>query len=229
MGDIRRMKNMKELQLIIFDMDGLMFDTERIAFISWKIAASDYGYEVDEEIFKKTVGVNLKGTTEIFLKYFGKDFPIESIINERFKRAEDLIKLNGVPVKNGLYDLLEYLNEINIKKAVATSTSRERAATLLKMAGIEKCFDYVICGDEIKYSKPDPEIFLKVAEKLDCLPENCLVLEDSDVGIEAASRAGMLPVMIPDMKEPEDSIKRLTYKIFDTLHEVKTWMECGTL
>lgn len=216
---------MKKLELIIFDMDGLMFDTERIAFISWKKAASDYGYEIDEQLFKKTVGVNLEGTKKIYLTHFGEKFPIEIIKDERFKMAENLIKQNGVPIKNGLHELLDYLSEVNIKRAVATSTNRERATTLLKMAGIDTCFDYIMCGDEIENSKPHPEIFLRVAEKLGCLPERCIVLEDSEVGIQAAYRAGMIPIMIPDMKEPEEEIKKIIHKQFCSLLDVKTLLE----
>jgi HAD superfamily hydrolase (TIGR01509 family) len=216
---------MRKVELIIFDMDGLMFDTEKIAFISWKRAAHKYGYEIDEEIFKKTVGANLKRTAEIYLEHFGERFPIDAIRDERFEVAESLIDMNGVPVKEGLYELLNYLKETDIKTAVATSTSRQRAMTLLKMTGIDMHFDYVLCGDEIVNSKPHPEIFLKVSEKLCCLPQNCIVLEDSEVGIIAAHKAGMLPIMIPDMKQPEEEVKKLTYKQLGSLHEVMAVLE----
>ena len=188
-------------------MDGLMFDTERIAFMAWRTAASQYGFEITEQIFKETLGVNIVLTGEIFMKYFGESFPIDIIKKERFKIAEDYVNLNGVTVKNGLYELLDYLKISNIKMAVATSTGRARAMRLLKMAGIDMNFNYVICGDEIINSKPDPEIFLKVAEKLGCTENRCLVLEDSEAGIMAAHKAGMLPVMIPDMKEPSEEVK----------------------
>lgn len=216
---------MKKLELIIFDMDGLMFDTEKISFISWKKAAQNYGYEIDEEVFKKTIGSNLTRTMEIYLAHFGDMFPIDAIRDERFKMAESLINQNGVPVKRGLYELLDYLKVTDIKMAVATSTSRQRAITLLKMAGIDRCFDYVLCGDEIEHCKPHPEIFLKVSERLGCLPERCMVLEDSEAGILAAYRAGMLPIMIPDMKEPEEEVMKLIYKQLDNLNEVKTVIE----
>ncbi len=216
---------MKKVELIIFDMDGLMFDTEKIAFISWKEAAHKYGYEIDEELFKKTIGANLKRTIEIYLAHFGESFPIDAIREERFKLSESLVEQNGVPVKEGLFELLDYLKETDIKIAVATSTSRQRAMTLLKMAGIDMHFDYVLCGDEIENSKPHPEVFLKVSERIGCLPENCIVLEDSEVGIIAAHAAGMLPVMIPDMKEPEEEIRKLIYKRLDSLKDVKAILE----
>ena len=211
-------------QLIIFDMDGLMFDTEKISFVSWRDAAARYGYTIDDDIFGKTIGANLTSTKDIYLKHFGRDFPIEEIVNERLRIAEELITLNGVPIKKGLYDLLDYLKQTNIKKAVATSTSRNRAMNLLKLAGVDTCFDYVLCGDEIEKSKPDPEMFLKVSDKLGCSPDQCLVLEDSEAGIEAAYRAGMLPIMIPDMKEPGKLTEKLIFKKMDSLLEVKCFL-----
>lgn len=202
-----------------------MFDTEKIAFVSWKNAAHNYGYEIDEEIFTRTIGANLKRTTEIYLEHFGEKFPIDAIRNERFRISENLIKLNGISVKEGLYELLDFLGKVDIKLAVATSTSRQRATTLLKKAGIDMCFDYVLCGDEIENSKPHPEIFLKVSERLGCMPEKCIVLEDSEVGIIAAHRARMLPIMIPDMKEPDEEVKRLIYKHLSSLYDAKLFLE----
>lgn len=212
-------------ELIIFDMDGLMFDTEKISFISWRDAAARYGYQIDDNIFRKTIGANLISTKDIYIKHFGISFPIEEIISERVRISEELIKLKGLPIKKGLYELLDYLSQSNIKKAVATSTSRNRALNLLKLAGIDNNFDYVLCGDEIEKSKPDPEIFLKVSDKLGCSPNKCLVLEDSEAGIEAAHKAGMFPIMIPDIKEPNELTKTLIFKKMDNLLDVKCFLE----
>lgn len=213
------------LKLIIFDMDGLMFDTEKISFVSWKDAAARYGYQIDDGIFRKTIGANLTSAKEIYLKHFGSNFPIEEITSERVRITEEIIRLNGVPIKKGLYDLLDYLSQISIKKAVATSTSRNRALNLLKLANIDNRFDYILCGDEIEKSKPDPEIFLKVSHKLGCSPDQCLVLEDSEAGIEAAYKAGMFPIMIPDMKEPSELTQKLILKKMDSLLDVKYFLE----
>lgn len=214
-----------KFELIIFDMDGLMFDTEKISFISWRDAAARYGYQIDDEMFRKTIGANLISTKDIYFKHFGSSFPIEEIISERVRISDEIIRLNGVPIKKGLYELLDYFSQSNIKKAVATSTSRKRAMNLLKLAGIDGRFDYVLCGDEIEKSKPDPEIFLKVSDKLGCSPKKCLVLEDSEVGIEAAYKAGMFPIMIPDMKEPNELTKTLIFKKLDNLLDVKYFLE----
>lgn len=111
------------------------------------------------------------------------------------------------------------------KMAIATSTSRRRALDLLNRSRLYDFFDVVLCGDEINNSKPDPEIFLKVAEKLQVLPRKCMVLEDSEAGILAAYRAGMMPIMVPDMKEPSEDIQGLLFKRMDHLLDVKLYFE----
>lgn len=216
---------MTDLELIIFDMDGLMFDTERISFSCWRQAALRYGYALDEQFYTKVIGSNVVRGKEMFLAHFGQDFPHGIIRSETLEIIGRALQANGVPVKEGLYELLDYIEQLNLKKAVATSTSRDRTVELLKMAGINNRFDYILCGDEIENSKPHPEIFLKVAMNLGCLPEKCLVLEDSEAGILAAHSAGMISVMIADMKEPDDDIKILPLKQMKSLTEVKLFLK----
>jgi HAD superfamily hydrolase (TIGR01509 family) len=176
-------------------------------------------------LFEKTIGANLIKTKEIYVEHFGDEFPLELISKARVKITEDIIKTNGVPVKSGLYELIEYLNHKKMKMAVATSTSRSRALNLLRLAKIENYFDYILCGDEIVNSKPNPEIFLKVANELRCTPSKCLVLEDSELGITAAYNAGMVPIMIPDLMEPSNEIQSLIFRRMNTLLEVKLFLE----
>ncbi len=112
-----------------------------------------------------------------------------------------------------------------LKIALATSTERKRTEMLLTLSGTKKYFDIITCGDEIVNGKPDPEIFLKTSQKVNCLPENCIVLEDSKNGIIAAYRAGMLPVMVPDIIEPGKEIEAMLFKKFNSLKEVKDYIE----
>jgi len=216
---------MTDLELIIFDMDGLMFDTERLSFTCWRQAAFHYGYAIDEQMYTKVMGSNVVRGKEIFLEHLGKDFPYEIIRSEKLKNSEKVLKSNGVPIKEGLYELLDYIEHLNLKKAVATSTSRDRTLELLRMAGINNRFDHVLCGDEIENSKPHPEIFIKVAMNLGCLPGKCLVLEDSEAGILAAHRAGMISIMIADMKEPDEEVKLLPIKQMKSLTDVRLFIE----
>jgi HAD superfamily hydrolase (TIGR01509 family) len=219
------MKNQLKIDLVIFDMDGLMFDTEKISYDAWKEAAALYNYQIDMGLFEKTIGANLIKTKEIYVEHFGDEFPLELISEARVKISEQIIKIYGVPIKHGLYELIQYLNHKKMKMAVATSTSRIRAMNLLRLAKIENYFDYILCGDEIINSKPNPEIFLKVASELRCTPRKCLVLEDSELGITAAYNAGMVPIMIPDLKEPSKAIQSLIFRRMNTLLEVKLFLD----
>ncbi len=212
-----------KIKLIIFDMDGLMFDTERLAFMHWKKAAKKFNYRINDEIFKQTIGLKLMETEKIYEKYYGPDFPFEKIKNEEIKLVEDYIRLEGVPVKEGLYELLECIKGKRLKISLATSTEKSRMEMLLNLSKTKKYFEAIVCGDEIINGKPDPEIFLKTSQKAKCPPETCMVLEDSKNGIIAAYRAGMIPVMIPDMNKPEKEIEAMLFKEFNNLIEVRDY------
>ena len=207
------------IELVIFDMDGLMFDTEIISKKAWEIAGERLGYKLDNNVFMEILGTNTQYIKNLFIKKFGDDFPTDEIINERNSLVVKIVEEDGLRVKDGLYELIYHLEQMGIKKAVATSTNRERATELLKKANVYEKFDCIICGDDVKKSKPDPEIFLKAASKLNCKVENCVVLEDSRWGIQAAKSAGMTPVMIPDLLEPDEEMLELIYAKVNTLKE----------
>ena len=214
-----------EIELVIFDMDGVMFDTEKISYRSWKKLGKKYNYNTDDDIFKKTVGLNIKSTRQVYKKHFGANFPFEKMRNEEIKMMKDCILSEGVPVKYGVYELLSCIKNRNLKIALATLALKERAELLLNLSDTKKYFDVITCGDEIINGKPDPEIFLKTAQKLSCEPENCVVMEDSENGIAAAYRAGMLPILILDFIRPGKEIEAMLFKKFDDLKEVKEYFE----
>lgn len=211
---------MKNVQLVIFDMDGLIFDTERLSYASWKEAAKKFNINFELNLLYKLLGTNHENVRNALFREFGDKINVDDYMAEKrrifFKKIE-----NGEVVKKpGLDELLEYLQDKNIKKAVATSSNREVAYNLLKDANIFHYFDYILCGDEVKKSKPDPEVFLTVAKKLDVKPSECIVLEDSEAGTIAASRGRMMPIVIPDLKEPDKEIEELAYKKLNNLKEV---------
>lgn len=214
-----------EIKLIIFDMDGLMFDTERLIYRIQKELGRKYNYEISESIFKKTIGLNSKKTGHIYKKYFGDGFPHEEILNEQRRIERDYILSKGAPIKEGLYELLDYIKSIKLKTALVTSSERIKMELLLDQSDTKRYFDVITCGDEITSGKPDPEIFLKTAQKINCLPENCMVLEDSENGIIAAYKAGMLPVMIPDIIGSMEEIEAILFKKFSSLKEVKDYFK----
>ncbi len=213
------------IEALIFDMDGLMFDTEILSFACWKTAAAKYGYRITEELFLETLGQTVEKSQEIYQESLGEDFPFEAVKKERFRLGAEYLRTNTVPIKDGLLELLAYLKSHHYKTAVATSSPREIAIPFIEKAGVAKFFDDVVCGDEIINSKPDPEIFLTAALKLGSSPERCMVLEDSESGITAASRAGMKPVLIPDLKEPNAEVRQLAFRQFKSLKQVQQMLE----
>ena len=216
---------MKNVKGVIFDMDGVLIDTERISFNSYKEVFKEYDYEMSEEFYLKLIGHNVKSIKEIMLDNYGENFPFDEIYEKKVKLSVDTIERDGVIVKKGVHELIDYLKDNNYKIAVATSTRKQRAHYLLKEIGIFDKIDYVICGDQVTNSKPDPEIFLKASWGINIESENCIVIEDSEAGITAAHNAKIRSINVPDMKMPNDNIKKLSYKICDNLIKVKELFE----
>lgn len=217
------------ISAVIFDMDGLMFDTERLVIEGWKKVGTDFNIDISENVVIETMGLDVYGTEKVFKKHMGDCFPFYEVREKRIEYVMDWIDKNGVPVKAGLYELLDLLDEMKILKAVATSTEREKAYRLLTSAGVEERFDLIVCGDEIKNGKPNPDIFLKAAEHFGISPERCIVLEDSENGIRAAYKAGMYPIMIPDIKQPSDEVSNLAFKKFNSLIGFREYLESQRL
>lgn len=216
---------MKNIELVIFDMDGLMFDTERISCRVWSEVLAKHGYHYNFEIFSEMIGSNLERIKAICIKHYGADFPFDEIKLERYDLTNKIIEAEGLAIKKGLIELLAFLYPLNIKTALATSSGRDRATGLLNNCHIEKYFDYILCGDEVSKSKPDPEIFLTAAKKLSCSTNKTIVLEDSDVGIKAAYDAGMIPILIPDIKTPSKETLALAYQSFPSLLDFKAYLQ----
>lgn len=211
---------------VLFDMDGLMLDTERIGLKAWLKAGEVLDFPViDAEFVNLIRGRNIADSRKIIGEKYGSLVDYDTAKAFKDKYTDDFIKENGVPVKYGLIELLNELKKRNIPSAVATSTAREKASQYLKLAGVYEYFSAMVCGDEVKHSKPDPEIFLKASKKIGVKPENCIVLEDSPYGIEAGFKAGCMPVMIPDLTAPTEKEQSLCKAILKDLSEVISLIE----
>lgn len=201
-----------------------MLDTERIVFENWCEVVPKYGYDYNEEIFKKTIGIRRVEEQQILKDLYGDDFPYMDIVEDChvlfLKKTE-----SSVPTKKGIFELLDFLKEHKIKIAVATSTRRNSAERCLGLAGLLPYFDTIICGEDVTKGKPDPEIFLKAAKKLGIAPDFCAVLEDSINGINAALNAGMSAIMIPDFLEPDDSLRNKLTLLCSDLTETIPFLE----
>lgn len=189
----------------VFDMDGLMIDSERIVFENWVEIMERRGYEFGKDIFCRTIGMRRAETERTLKELYGDDFPFLDIAEECHYLFIEKTK-DGMPVKKGLPEILDFFEERGVPLAVATSTRRKSAERALSLAGVIDRFDAIICGEDVTRGKPDPEIFLTASALIGAPPAECAVFEDSINGVRAAHSAGMITVMIPDMQQPPEDI-----------------------
>lgn len=213
------------IKAIIFDMDGLMIDSERVTFECYQERLKDMNLTMDEEFYKTLLGKPIKGIYQRFYDVYGNDFPIENVIQDVHQLMAERFETEGVPVKKGLVELLHYLKENNYKTIVATSSNRDRVDKILAQAKITEFFDDSICGDEVTKGKPNPEVFLKSCQKLGVNVDEAIVLEDSEAGIQASYDANIKVICIPDMKYPEKQYEEKTFKILKDLTEVTVYLK----
>lgn len=208
------------IKALVFDMDGLLLDSERIVKRSWNEAGNEMGIpDIGEHIYH-TLGLNRKARNEYFKNAYGADFPLEDFNQRTSDIFFRIVGKNGIPLKAGARELLEYAKEHGYKIAVATSTSQTYAVKELTDAGIWQFFDGGIFGDLVKNAKPDPEIYLKACESIGMSPRDCLALEDAPAGVRSAHAAGLRVIVIPDLLQPDEETLALTYKKLDTLYDV---------
>ncbi len=213
------------IKAVVFDMDGLMFDTERLSAEACEQASQTLGCSSTKEIRGKTMGLTPVYSKKVFLDTFGADFPYDAFVQLEKSYMADYIQKHGLPVKPGLYELLDYLRQNGFKIAVATSTSRGSAMKNFESVKVTEYFDQIICGDMLEKSKPDPDIYLKAADALKIDPQYCMALEDSPNGLTSAYRAGMKTVMVPDLVTPNAELEKMLFACVPSLHEVIPLLE----
>lgn len=207
------------IEAVLFDMDGLMFDTERMYQKAWLLAGQQMGVPMRPEIVDRMRGRNREGCTRVCREVFGPEFDFDTMRTACRALMAKWIEEDGLPVKPGLYDLLAELERRGIPAVLATSTSRDSAWGHLQRAGVDKYFVGAVCGDEVSRSKPDPEVFLKAAALAGKDPRHCMVLEDSPAGVRAGAAAGCFTVMVPDLTQPDEELRRLASAILPNLNE----------
>lgn len=207
------------IEAVLFDMDGLMFDTERMYQKAWLLAGQQMGVPMRPEIVDRMRGRNREGCTRVCREVFGPEFDFDTMRTACRALMAQWIEEDGLPVKPGLYDLLAELERRGIPAVLATSTSRDSAWGHLQRAGVDKYFVGAVCGDEVSRSKPDPEVFLKAAALAGKDPQHCMVLEDSPAGVRAGAAAGCFTVMVPDLTQPDEELRRLASAILPNLNE----------
>lgn len=212
---------------VIFDMDGVIFDSERLYIECNKEIARKFGItdmDLVEEVSKKCIGITSEETRRIMQECLGEVFPID----EMWMGAAALFKEKTIggnlPVKPGVVEILEYLKDKKVQTAIASSTKSDTVKRELGDAGLLNYFDKIVGGDMIRKSKPEPDSFLKAAEVLGVDPKDCCIIEDSFNGIRAAHAAGGFPIMVPDILQPDDEIRGLAGIVLESLIKVRDYL-----
>ena len=212
------------MRAVIFDMDGLMFDTERVFFGAWDYAGEKMGLGKAGYMLMRTLGMNTADGNQQWRNEFGDDVDIDALWAYTKEYMDDYYSRYAVTVKPGLYDLLTYLERRHYKLAVASSTRLEKVERHLRNANVRQYFSAVITGDMVEHSKPEPDIYLKAAAALGEAPEDCYALEDSRNGLIAAHKAGCKAIHVPDLWQPDDDVKQFILGPFDDLLAVRDWL-----
>jgi HAD superfamily hydrolase (TIGR01509 family) len=220
-------RHQQQFDAVIFDMDGLMLDTERIYHLTWRSAAQEMGYPLDDDTLHATAGRTFPDCYKLLRQQLGDSFPLAEFQALWPVHWHRYVAGQGIPQKPGLAALLELLEARRIPKAVATSTSCNEALFTLRAGGIAGHFTTVVSGDQIQNGKPAPDIYLEAARRLGVEPARCLALEDSEAGVLAGAAAGMFTIMVPDTKQPSPAVAAQARRIFASLHGVCDLLSTG--
>lgn len=214
-----------QYQAVVFDMDGVIFDTERLVIEFWKEVAKKHNIPNVEHTCIQCLGTNRVRTREIFLENYGADFPFDPYRAEVTELFNTHYKGVPLPTKPGIRELLNYLQEQDIKVGLASSTAQHLVRDEIGTAGLLPYFQTLVCGDMVEHSKPAPDIFLKACEILNADPTKSIAIEDSFNGIRSAHCAGMTPIMVPDQVQPTDEIRALAFHVMPSLLDVLNWLK----
>lgn len=214
-----------QYQAVVFDMDGVIFDTERLVIEFWKEVAKKHNIPNVEHTCIQCLGANRVRTREIFLENYGADFPFDPYCAEVTELFNTHYKGVPLPTKPGVRELLSYLQEQDIKVGLASSTAQHLVRDEIGTAGLLPYFQTLVCGDMVEHSKPAPDIFLKACEILNADPTKSIAIEDSFNGIRSAHCAGMTPIMVPDQVQPTDEIRALAFHVMPSLLDVLNWLK----
>jgi beta-phosphoglucomutase-like phosphatase (HAD superfamily) len=208
-------------QAVIFDMDGLMLDTERVYRDIFNRAAAGCEVEFPDWLHMKLLGRNTADMKAILREFFGGDEQMFERYLERNRHHHKICFADAPPLKQGLEDLLDFIESKTVPKAVATSTPRRTAIPRLEQCGLLHRFVSVSCGDDVANGKPAPDLFLMAAKSMSIPPEKCVVLEDSEAGVRGAHAAGMSAIMVPDLKQPADDVRQIAHGVYESLVHVR--------
>lgn len=209
---------------VVFDMDGVIFDSERAVMQCWKEVASRHNIPDIEKAILACTGTTMVRTREIMLNLYGADFPHDEYARESSAIFHSRYDGGRLPMKQGVKELLTFLKERGKKIALASSTRQQVVTDELRDAGIIEYFDRIICGDMVSCSKPAPDIFLKACEELNISPSDSYAIEDSYNGIRAAHAGGLHPIMVPDLLPADEEMQSLAEIVLPSLTSVMEYL-----
>ena len=213
---------------ILFDMDGVILDTEKLYTRFWQEAANALGYPMTKEQAMGLRSLNREFGAAKMQSFFAVPVNYEEVRNKRIELMNAFIEKEGVELKPGIKELLSYLKEKGIKTAIATSSPIERTEKYLASVGLAGAFDKLISGYMVKKGKPEPDIYELAAKEIGLMPQECLAIEDSPSGLLSANRAGCYPVMVPDQDMPTPETELLLFAKTDSLEKLVfllKWLE----
>lgn len=213
------------VRAVIFDMDGLILDTEKHLVKYWCQAANEAGFPMQREHALNIRSLARKFAIPYLQGVFGEDFDYVKIRTRRMELMSEELSRTGLELKPGIKELLTYLKENDIPAAVATATDYERTKDYLTKVGIFDWFDKIVCATMVKSGKPEPDIYIYAAQQLGLEPSECMALEDSPNGVRSASSAGCVTVMVPDLTQPDEELNRLIFAKADSLADVPAIIE----
>jgi len=213
-----------QFNAVIWDMDGLLFDTERLSFEAWQVGAESIGQQMTLELFQSLIGMNAAAIVRKLKLDLGEDADLEELQRVAGLSYDKLIE-NGAPLKEGAADCLKRLHELEVPQALATSSSYRYAAKKLKHHNLLELFQATVTGDQVENGKPHPEPYLLAAKRLQVAPQHCLAFEDSVNGIHSAKQAGMQTILIPDMCPHNEESLACVDQQFESLNEALAFLE----
>jgi beta-phosphoglucomutase-like phosphatase (HAD superfamily) len=211
---------MREIRAVVFDMDGLMLDTEPIYKAAWQTASAELGFDLADGFYAQFVGRPNDDCERLVLERFGATFPLDRF-RARWRELWDAdAAANGIRTKPGLLELLALLDTLKIPFAIATSSDATETEFCLRAAGLDGRFPVRVTRDQVVHGKPAPDIYLEAARRLQTDPAQCVALEDSEAGILSASRASMVPLLIPDGVPPSATASNTAFRVLPSLADV---------
>lgn len=217
------MKLPRQPAAVVFDMDGLLFDTENLVREAMYAAAPRLGLEMPEDLFLSLLGLGGNASRARLLEHYGEQFDIETFwkaVDEDFHRISE----GRQYLKTGVVELLDWLDDAQLPRAIATSSPHRNVQKNLATHGLSGRFDVIVAHGDYEHGKPHPAPFLTAAKKLGVPPQDCLALEDSHNGVRSACAAGMMTVMVPDLLKPTDDIRAICLAVANDLHDVRGWI-----